>query len=101
MTRSSFPSAPLLRPRREGQADAAVADPSYLAHDYPSLEQLQWQPLADVGDVREEDHRARGGNIDQLDNVLAPAELEHRSVRQRGVSCLAALVDAALLTARD
>src|SRR4051812_16156107 len=44
----------------EGQADAAVADPADLGDDHSPLEQLQRQALANVGDVREEHHRARG-----------------------------------------
>src|SRR4051812_8794736 len=43
---------------RERQADSAIADPSNLGSHHASFEQLKRQPFADVGDVREQDHRA-------------------------------------------
>src|SRR3954453_11430985 len=92
---------PLLPRHGEGQADPPVANPSDLGHHDAALEQLQRKPFADVGDVRKEHHRARRRDVDELDNVLATAKLEHRSVRQGRAASLGTLVDTALLASRD
>src|SRR4051794_15719968 len=88
---------PLLPRGGERQADPPVADPPDLGHHHAPLEQLQRESLADIGDVREQHHRARRRDVDELDDMLATAKLEHRSIRQRRASTLGTLVDAALL----
>src|SRR4051794_2031766 len=88
---------PLLPRHREGQADPPVANPPDLGHHHAALEQLQGKPLADVGHVREQHHRARRRYVDELDDMLAAAKLEHRGVRQRRASSFRTLVDTALL----
>ena len=78
---------------RERQADPSVADPAHLGRHNATLEQLQRQALADVRNVRENHHRARRGNVDELDDMLAAAKLEHRGARHRRMARLATLVD--------
>jgi hypothetical protein len=85
----------------EREADTSVADPTDLGHNHAPFDQLQRQALADVWDMREEDHGAGWGDIEELDNVLSASKLEHRRARQRRMACLAPLVDAALLAPRD
>src|SRR3954451_14341897 len=91
----------LLQRGGEGQSNPAVLDPPDLGRDEPLVEQLQGQALADIGHVREDDHRARFRDVDQPHDVLAAAKLEHCGVRDCGMAQLSPLVDRTLRSARN
>src|SRR6185295_3338041 len=91
----------LLQRSRERQADAAILHPPHLCRDEALVKQVQGQPFADIGGVREDHHRAGRGDVDQARDVLAPAKLEHGGARQGRVAKLRALVDRAFFGARD
>ena len=65
------------------------------------VKKLQGQALTDVGHVREDHHRARFRDVDEPDHVLAAAELEDRSVRDRRVAQLLHVRRSAAFSARD
>src|SRR4029079_13748642 len=82
----------LLQRTSERQADPPVLDPPHLCRDEALVKEVQKQPFTYVGNVREYDHRARRADVDEANDMLAAAELEHRRVRQRGMPRLGALV---------
>src|SRR5690349_16756738 len=90
-----------LRRSREGQSDAPVLHPSHLCRYYAPVKKLERQALADIRQVWENDHGSRRGNIDQPDDMLAAAKFEHCRTRNGGMPSLGALIDMALLAARN
>ena len=79
-------TARLLQRSGEGQADAAVLHPAHLAETRPRSSSWSVSCSPICGTCGKDHHSARRRDVDQADDVLAAAELQHGGARDRRVA---------------
>jgi hypothetical protein len=91
----------LLDRYNEGQTDLATLHPSHLSRDETLVKEVEKEVFTNVRSVWEKRHGPGFGHIDEPNDMLASAKLEHGGARRRRAAQLPSLVDRAVGAARD
>src|SRR4029453_17715168 len=83
----------LLDRSHEGQTDPSILHPSHLSRDEALVKEMENEPFTNVRRVWENRHSTGFRHVDETDDMLAGAKLEHRGARPCWMAQFPSLAD--------